>query len=142
MYKFAKNQMKPTIYNFKAIISANLKRKWIVTRRCIFYMNTFNCNQGETYFIKHLYWNWSGNMYIYRYTYVILYVTLILGYISIDIYIHPLYVWYRMYLNKSKNYKISYSVYRSMAVWIKENLFSKIEGSITTFRTKLKLHKF
>lgn len=26
-YKFAKNQMKPTVYNFKAIISANLKRK-------------------------------------------------------------------------------------------------------------------
>ena len=68
MPKFAENQMKPTIYNFKSIISANLKRKWIVTRRCIFYMFMFSCHQGETYFIKQLYWNSSGNMYIYRYT--------------------------------------------------------------------------
>ena len=34
---------------------------------------------------------------------------------------------------------MSYSVYRSMTVWIKENLFSKMEGSNRTFRTKLKL---
>ena len=34
---------------------------------------------------------------------------------------------------------MSYSVCRSMTVWIKENLFSKIEGSNRTFRTELKL---